>query len=142
MELGKNGQIAHRIHMLFNEGRLEEILALAAEDCVVDFAPAGQAFKGRQGLLAFMKSFRTAFPDIALEWTRAEETRDGVVAEFRWRGTHRGPLETPAGTIAPTGRAVEGARVCEVITLRDGMLARIANYQDLGSWMRQIGVGG
>lgn len=142
MELGKNGQIAHRLHMLFNEGRLEEILALATEDCVVDFAPTGQEFKGRQEFLVFLKMFRTAFPDIVLEWTRAEETRDGVVAEFRWRGTHRGPLETPMGTIPPTGRAVEGARVCEVFTLRDGLLARVANYQDLGSWMRQIGVTG
>jgi hypothetical protein len=37
-------------------------------------------FRGKGELITFMKMFRDAFPDIALEWTRGSETSEGVVA--------------------------------------------------------------
>jgi hypothetical protein len=67
-------------------------------------------------------------------------TEDQVVNECRWRGTHTGPLQSPAGEIPPTGKTVEDAVFCEVWGIKDGQLATLRNYQDVSSWLRQLGL--
>ena len=36
--------------------------------------------------------------------------------------------------------ASEDSRFCEVWTVRDGKIARLHNYQDAASWLRQLGL--
>lgn len=52
------------------------------------------------------------------------ETPDRLVIAFRMCGTHTGPLVTPLGTVAPTGRAVD-IRTIDVLTLDAGRVSRI-----------------
>ncbi len=139
-KLGPNATVVRRLHGCFNEGRVDEILAGCTEDVVMDAAALGRRFEGKAAFREFLRTFLDAFPDIALEWESHRETVDGVVVQFRWRGTHRGVLQTPKGPIPPTGRTVEGLRVCEVFTLRDGKVTAIANYQDTGALLDQLGL--
>lgn len=140
--LSANASIARRAHGYFNEGRTDEILACCTDDVVMDAAALGQRFEGREAFKVFLRTFLDAFPDIALEWESHRDTSDGVVVQARWRGTHRGVLRTPAGDIPATGRAVEGLRLCEVFTMRDGKIEKISNYQDTTALMRQLGLVG
>src|SRR5439155_25479150 len=112
----------------------------ANEDVEVVLIPFGQTFHGREGFRQFMAGFKQAFPDLAVTVTNQVASEDQVVNEFRWRGTHTGPLMSPQGEIPPTGKPVEGAVVCEVLGIRNGKVASLRNYQDVSTWLRQLGL--
>ena len=134
-----NATLARRIYELFSNDDFDGVLELAAEDVEVVFVPAGQTFRGHEGFMQFMKSFKTAFPDIKLTITNQVATEDSVVSEFIASGTHTGPLMSPAGEIPPTGKRAEWP-VCEVCRTRDGKLTSLHNYQDLATMLRQLGL--
>jgi steroid delta-isomerase-like uncharacterized protein len=90
--------------------------------------------------MSFMKSFKDAFPDIHITVTNQVASDDQVVNECTWSGTHSGPLASPDGEIPPTGKQVSGAQFCEVWRITDGKIARLVNYQDVATWLRQLGL--
>jgi steroid delta-isomerase-like uncharacterized protein len=139
MSAQDNAVLARRIYQLFSEDRLDDVLSLTAEDVEAVLIPFGMTFHGREGFINFMQGWKGAFPDIKIAVTNQVATDDQVVTEFTARGTHTGPLQTPAGAIAPTGRTVDFI-VCEVWRVKDGKLARLVNYQDAASWLRQLGL--
>lgn len=139
MSAQENAQLARRVYQLFNEGKPEAVTALATDDIELVLYPFGQTFHGREGFMQFMQGFSNAFPDLKIEVKNQAATEDQVVSEFTARGTHTGPLQTPAGTVPPTGRTVDFT-VCEVWRIRDGKVASLHNYQDSASIMRQLGL--
>jgi steroid delta-isomerase-like uncharacterized protein len=135
-----NKELAQKLYRLFNEARIDEAVELATEDVEVVLIPFGQTFRGREGFRQFMAGFKQAFPDLTLAVTNQVATDDQVVSECRWTGTHAGPLVSPAGEIPPTGKAVSGAVFCEVWQIQDGKVAVLRNYQDVSTWLRQLGL--
>jgi steroid delta-isomerase-like uncharacterized protein len=139
MSAQDNAVLARRIYQLFSEDRLEQVLEYVAEDAETVLIPFGQTFHGREGFMQFMQGFKGAFPNIRITVTNQVATEESVVSELRARGTHTGPLLTPAGEIPPTGRTVDFI-VCEVWRIKHGQVASLRNYQDSASIMRQLGV--
>jgi steroid delta-isomerase-like uncharacterized protein len=139
MSAHDNAALARRIYQLFSDDKLDDALELVAEDVETVLVPFGQTFHGRDGFIGFMQSFKGAFPDIRISVTNQVATDDQVVSEFMARGTHTGPLQTPAGAIPPTGRTVDFI-VCEVIQVKHGRITSLHNYQDATSIMRQLGL--
>ena len=132
--------LARRLYELFNQGQLEEGLDLATSDVVVVLVPFGQRFHGRAGFMDFMQGFKDAFPDLQITITNQVATDDQVVNECTWTGTHSGPLASPSGEIPPTNKRVSEAQFCEVWRITDGKLARLVNYQDVTTWLQQLGL--
>jgi ketosteroid isomerase-like protein len=79
------------------------------------------------------------FPDARTEDTAAYAGEEFGVTEFVGRGTHEGPLKSPAGEIPPTGRSVE-FKLCEVYEFRDGKIVSGHSYFDSLGLMTQLGV--
>lgn len=142
MSAMENETLARELYDLFNRGLLEEAAGLATDDVVVEVVPFGMTFDGPAGFLAFMTGFRTAFPDLTVSVQHQVASEDGVVSECTWTGTHAGELTTPSGVIPPTGKTVAGARFCEVWDVEDGKVSKLVNYQDLSTWLRQLGLAG
>ncbi len=140
MTTNDNAALASRLYGLFNEGRLDAAADLAHPDVTVDVVAFGAELSGRSGFLDFMAGFKTAFPDLKITVVNQVTTADRVVSECSWTGTHEGPLRTPAGEIPPTGKKVTGARFCEVWTISAGRITRLVNYQDVTTWLRQLGL--
>lgn len=86
--------------------------------------------------VAVAELYTTAFPDVVLEevrsWTPAP---DVAITEFRFTGTHTGPL----GDIPPTGRRATGM-VCNIVEVRDGLIWREHEYFDELALLRQLGL--
>jgi steroid delta-isomerase-like uncharacterized protein len=139
MSAQDNAVLARRIYQMFSEDKLDHVLELVSEDAETVLIPFGQTFHGREGFMQFMMGFKGAFPDIRITITNQVATEESVVTEFTARGTHTGPLMTPAGEIPPTGRTVDFI-VCEVWQIKNGQLASLRNYQDAASLMRQLGL--
>jgi steroid delta-isomerase-like uncharacterized protein len=139
MSAQDNAVLARRIYQLFSEDKFDDVLELVSQDIEAVLVPFGQTFHGREGFMQFMQGFKGAFPDLRISVTNQVATDESVVSEFTAKGTHTGPLLTPAGAIPPTGRTVDFI-VCEVLQIKHGQIASLHNYQDAASLMRQLGV--
>ena len=131
-------EIQNKTYELFNQGRVDDVLRQAADDVQVEMIPFGLVHRGHGGFRDFLTGFLGAFPDLRIEVKRQVADDARVAVELTAHGTHRGPLMTPAGALAPTGKSVTFT-VCEVWDFRDGKIAGIRNYQDAASILRQIG---
>jgi hypothetical protein len=84
------------------------------------------------------RSFQRAFADLRIELIDQIEAPGRVVVAFWQRGRHVGPLATPLGVIAPTGREVE-ARVIDVLSLTDDRISAIQVVPDNLGLAMQLG---
>jgi predicted ester cyclase len=66
---------------------------------------AGTVFDGEAAVRGYFAASRIPFPDQANEIIAIGAEGDAVLVEFWLTGTHLGPLRTPKGEIAPTGKA-------------------------------------
>jgi steroid delta-isomerase-like uncharacterized protein len=132
--------IVRKLYDRWNGRDLDGALELAADDVEVRLVALGQTLTGHEGFRTFMDRFASASSDMKKAVTNQVASEDQVVSEFTLRGTHDGPLQTPTGEIPPTGRSIE-LQVVEVVGIRDGKIASIANYSDTGTLTRQLSVG-
>jgi ketosteroid isomerase-like protein len=111
VSIEENTRIVQNIHPLWNNREFDRILSeMIAEDIEWTTVPTGETSRGYEG-------FR----------------------QFIGRGTHEGPLVSPAGEIPPTGRSVKFT-LCEVYKFRDGKIAEgHTHFESLGL-MTQLGV--
>ena len=134
-----NLEIARMYTDKFNQHDADGCAALAAEDGKFTDVVLGMDSEGPSGLRAWTQLWLTAFPDANVEVVNAVASGDTVVTESIFRGTQRGPLVTPMGSIPPTGRQVEGY-ACTVTRYRDGKLVSGRQYYDGLALLRQLGV--
>ncbi len=64
---------------------------------------------------------------------------DRVIVELSLNGTHKGPLEMPAGTIPPTGKEIH-APCCDVFFLEKGKVKSFHCYTAATVLLGQLGV--
>jgi predicted ester cyclase len=63
------------------------------------------------------------------------------VLELTWKGTHQGPLQTPQGSIAATGKRIE-VRACAVVQIAGEKARSQRHYFDMATLLQQLGVTG
>jgi hypothetical protein len=83
-------------------------------------------------------SLQAAYEGLRVELVDRVETPDRVVVGFRLRGRHVGPLHTPLGTVAPTGRVVE-TRITDILTVAGGLVTDIWVVSDDLGTLTQLG---
>jgi steroid delta-isomerase-like uncharacterized protein len=134
----QNEALTRQLHDSFSADQFSDCLAMAADDVRINAYAFNMNFNGKQEFLGFMQGFKQAFPDMKIRYRNVISQDNKVAVEFTAAGTHTGPLQTPAGSIPPTGKSVE-LDVVELLEWDNGKLKSIHNYQDAGSLMRQIG---
>jgi ketosteroid isomerase-like protein len=83
--------------------------------------------------------YARAFPDMHRELFRLFEVGDTIIVELALRGTHKGPLALPSGTVEPTGKRID-APCCDVFRLRDGKIESFNCYPSGTVVMEQLGL--
>jgi steroid delta-isomerase-like uncharacterized protein len=122
----------------FNTGDRAAFVALLTEDVVHDISQ-GDRQRGRDAFAAFMqhmdRSYHERITDLVV-MTEATGTR--AAAEFTVHGTYlASDPGVPPGTADARGQSYTlpaGA----FFTIRDGLIARVANHYNLGEWIRQV----
>jgi steroid delta-isomerase-like uncharacterized protein len=123
----------------FNSRNFDQGATLLTPDVCWQDVATGRQFEGHEGYKQFMGSWSGAFPDAQVEVSNVVVSNGYATAEFHGRGTHTGPLQTPAGAIPPTGRRVD-IPFCEVLELKDGRIASARTYFDSATMLRQLGL--
>jgi len=106
---------------------------------VVDIASGSEISTGADAFVRGDQNWRNAFSDFAVEILSIVGDSTHAAGDFILRGTHTGPMPTPWGDVAATGRKVElpFAMFCEVA---DGKVTVIRDHYNPALAMAQIGV--
>src|SRR5688572_10211287 len=99
----------------------------------------GQVFDGPEAVMGYFQASRRAFPDQGNEPIALRAMDDAVLAEFWLVGTHLGPLPTPQGELAPTGKRVR-VRMAAVFEFEPGGAGIVCErvYFDSAAVLRQL----
>jgi SnoaL-like polyketide cyclase len=62
---------------------------------------------GVEQVTALWQGWATALPDSKATFHKAVVSGETVLLEVTWNGTHTGPLQTPTGSLAATGKRIE-----------------------------------
>jgi hypothetical protein len=82
-------------------------------------------------LVARARAMQTALERPEREVLSVVDAGASVAVAFRLAGRQVGPLQTPAGPVAPTGRWVD-VQIIDVLTLTDG---RISDIRMVADWL-------
>jgi ketosteroid isomerase-like protein len=100
---------------------------------VVTEVPDAPRLTGIEPFVAYGRSFLRAFPDGRIHGERYLESADRIVVEGRFTGTNTGPLQTPAGELPPTGRAMV-LPFADVFRVADGKITASTTTPS-GCWL-------
>jgi predicted ester cyclase len=99
----------------------------------------GTELDGREAAAAWIDVFLRAFPDMRHEVLSTIDSDEQVAAEIRFTGTHTGPLASPSGDIAPTGKAVT-LDYADLLRFTGGKLESEHVYFDQTAVLTQLGL--
>lgn len=99
----------------------------------------GGVFTGREGVLGFLSVFQGAFSDGRLTIGSAVIDGDNASVEGTFGGIHDGVLQSPAGPIEPTGRAIS-FRWSATYRVDGSQLSSEHLYFDQLDFLGQLGV--
>lgn len=124
------------------EGRsldLATFLDCFSPDSYVRNVPANMEFRG-ESIALVASGMADAFPDVHREiYKMYAMDSNVVVVELAIRGTHSGPLTTPDGVVAATGKAID-VPCCDVFHLKDGRVTSFHCYNAASIMMMQLGL--
>jgi len=123
----------------YNEKDWNAVKAAVAPGFVYDEVATNRKPQGIDDVLAVWRGWATAIPDSKATFHTASAAGNTVVLEVTWQGTHTGPLQTPGGEIAPTGRKI-AIRACQVIEVANEKAQVMRQYFDMATLMQQLGV--
>lgn len=124
----------------YNEKNWDRVKETVTPAVVYDEVGTHRRITGSNEVIEAWKGWAKAMPDSKATFDREVSSGDTVTLELTWRGTHTGPLQTPNGELAPTGRQVE-VQAVQVIDLADGKAKSIRHYFDMATLLGQLGVG-
>jgi len=131
-------QIGRGVLDAFNTNNWDGFRALSTTNVVYNEVATQRVINGPDEITEAMQGWKTAFPDVTGTVTTSFASGNTAILEVTWRGTHTGPLVSPAGTIPPSGKSQTTPSVwvfeCEGGKVRESRL-----YFDLMTLLTQIG---
>jgi steroid delta-isomerase-like uncharacterized protein len=124
--------------LAFNEKNWDAVRASITSDFVYDEVPTGRKVQGADQVIPLWQGWATAFPDAKATFQRELVCGNTVVLEQTWQGTHKGPLQTPNGSIPATGNRID-VRACMTVEVVGDKAKMQRHYFDMGTILQQIG---
>ena len=123
------------------EGDVLDVAAFTgsfADDGVFNNIVAQESYRGEH-LGDLVLGMAKMIPDVHRELHRVTVLGNVVAVELSIQGTFRGPLETPAGIVEPTGARID-VPTADFWYLRDGKIETFNCYVAISLMLAQMGV--
>jgi ketosteroid isomerase-like protein len=130
--------VRHAYHTA--EGSVMDVAGFVAgftDDGVFNNVLAGESYRGER-LGDVLIDMAKLLPDVHRELHRVNVLGDVVAVELSIQGTFTGPLETPAGTVRPTGAKID-VPTADFWYLRDGKVETFNCYVGFSVMFAQMG---
>jgi steroid delta-isomerase-like uncharacterized protein len=122
----------------FNRADWAAFKGILAPDSVYDEHGTQRHMTGADAIVDAFRAWKTAMPDVKGTIRKVFTTGESVAIEVIWEGTHTGPLETPAGTVAASGRKQQTPGIWS-LDVHDGKVQASRQYFDMLTFLQQIG---
>src|SRR3954447_14502968 len=122
----------------FNERDFSKTSQIYSPD-VVTIEPGSGRMEGRDAVVADAQAFLAGFPDARLEVLTVVDDGRRVAIEGNFVGTNTGPLRTPNGELAPTGRPLQ-LPFSDIWESEAGRITRHQVYYDQMTFLGQLGL--
>ena len=124
----------------YNEKDWARVKATVTPNFVYDEVATGRRVEGADTAIETWKGWAQAFPDSKCTFDRTHVAgNDTVVLELTWRGTHKGPLQTPTGSIPATNKTID-VRAVAVVEISGERAKSQRHYFDMATLLGQLGV--
>ena len=127
--------VVDRFYACAAAGDLAGATACFAEGCET-VTPAGAMSPPEHE--AFFGAFKAALPDAHMVIVKSVESGGEVFVEGRFRGTHRGDLVTPQGTLPASGGALD-LPYADYFRVADGKIVEHHVFWDQAAMLAQLG---
>jgi ketosteroid isomerase-like protein len=118
---------------------LEGWRSLFADDGIFIDESVQRTYRGPSEWDYPVRQYGTAFGDMHRELYDLWPVGNTVIVRLALQGTHTGPLETPFGTLAPTGKRMD-APCMDVFELQDGKIQKFDCFPEGSVILTQLGV--
>jgi steroid delta-isomerase-like uncharacterized protein len=125
--------------LAYNNKDWDSVRASFTSDCIYDEVSTNRKVQGIDQVIQLWQGWAAAFPDSKATFTRELACGNIAVLEVSWQGTHTGPLETPAGAIAPTGKPID-IRSCILAEIVGERTKLQRQYFDMVTLFQQLGI--
>ena len=133
-------KIADKIVKTMNGGDPVALTKLYTQDAVMIQSGKPGPVRGHADLLkSFQRTFR-AFSDVKVEFPSIFYSGDTIIFEGVSHFTFTGPLATPEGEVAPTGKSANTRFVFLAKISPNGLIAEDRTYIDNLDLMKQLGL--
>ena len=122
----------------FNEADWERFRGVLSPDTVYTETGTGRRVEGAEAYVTLCQGWKVALPDVRGTIRGAIATENQVAQEILWEGTHTGPMETPGGTLPPSGAEISVEASLWIRFHRD-KAQEVHHYLDVLSLLQQIG---
>jgi steroid delta-isomerase-like uncharacterized protein len=133
-------KIADNIIKVGSSGDPVAFCKLYAEDAVMIQSGEPGPVRGRAAIEKSTKVFYRAMPDMKMEVSSVRFFGDTIVFELIFHGTFTGPMTTPEGEVAPTGKSLNCRAAFFAKISPDGLIAEDRTYFDTMDFMKQLGL--
>jgi steroid delta-isomerase-like uncharacterized protein len=123
----------------YNEKDWEKVRSVLTPDCTYEEVATDRRSHGVNDTIALWQGWAKAMPDSRATFDRQLAKDNTVVLEITWRGTHTGPLPTPRGEIAPTGRSF-ALKACQIIEVSGERTKAVRHYFDMNTLFQQLNI--
>jgi steroid delta-isomerase-like uncharacterized protein len=127
--------------LAYNDKNWTAVKTAITANFVYDEVATRRKTQGADQAIALWQGWAKALPDSRATIHGAIASGGTVVLELTWQGTHNGPLETPNGPIAATGKRIE-IRSCVVTEIAGDKAKLQRQYFDMATLLQQIGASG
>jgi steroid delta-isomerase-like uncharacterized protein len=135
MSIEENKAIARRFIQIWGNGDLNVIDELSAPSLTVQYPVLPNSIQGKEMFKRVMESFRSAFPDSALQIEDEIAENDRVVIRWTFSGTHEGiMLGIPA-----SHKKVKWTGIT-IYKIVEGKIIQEIGEEDYLGFLRQIGI--
>jgi steroid delta-isomerase-like uncharacterized protein len=133
---GQSKQMLREYFASWNAHDVEKIASFVTDDIVCYNGARDQTFHGKDEFKAWPKGSFDAIPDFKLDITSLTGSGDMLACEWIFTGTLSGSLSSG---VPPTGKSfsVRGSTIAQT---KDGKIQREADYWDLTTLLRQVGL--
>jgi ketosteroid isomerase-like protein len=130
-------EIVDQVWTLMETHQIEKLPQFLDAD--LHFKMPGFEGRGPAALQQLLQGYLTAFPDLRHQVKTEIAMGDYIAIELDATGTHTGPMHTPQGTVAPTGKKVVWES-CDVVRVRNGKILSWHVYHDTLPVMTALGL--
>ena len=125
--------------LAYNQKDWKAVRASITQDFIYDEVGTGRKVQGADQTITLFQGWAEAIPDSKATIDNAVASGNTVLLEVTWRGTHSGPLQTPKGSFAATGKKIE-VRAVAVIEVTGERARTQRHFFDMATLFQQLGI--